>query len=72
MGLSQKNIAEAIGITFQQIQKYENGANALNASRLYGLAQLLHVPVAYFFDGLESPETSSRESTDPDQGASDT
>ncbi len=53
MGLSQEAIAKAVGITFQQVQKYEKGANAMNANRLYEFAQFMHVPVAYFFEGLE-------------------
>ncbi len=55
MGLSQEAIAKAVGITFQQVQKYEKGANALNANRLYEFAQLMHVPVAYFFEEMEKP-----------------
>lgn len=53
MGLSQEAVAKAVGITFQQVQKYEKGANAMNASRLYEFAQFMHVPVAYFFEGIE-------------------
>src|SRR5579872_3538390 len=55
MGLSQEAVAKAVGITFQQVQKYEKGANAMNSSRLYEFARFMHVPVAYFFDGLELP-----------------
>ncbi|MCE2927690.1 MAG: helix-turn-helix transcriptional regulator [Rickettsiales bacterium] len=53
MGLSQEAVAKAVGITFQQVQKYEKGSNAMNASRLYEFARFMNVPVAYFFDGLE-------------------
>lgn len=53
MGLSQESIAKAVGITFQQVQKYEKGANAMNARRLYEFAHFMHVPVAYFFEGLD-------------------
>lgn len=53
MGLSQEAVAKAVGITFQQVQKYEKGTNAMNARRLYEFAQFMHVPVAYFFEGLE-------------------
>ena len=49
LGLSQNRLAEAIGVTFQQIQKYERGANRVVASRLYDLAAALDVPVSYFF-----------------------
>lgn len=54
LGLSQEAVAKAVGITFQQVQKYEKGANAMNSSRLYEFAQFMHVPVAYFFEGLDS------------------
>jgi len=53
MGLSQEAVAKAVGITFQQVQKYEKGANAMNANRLFEFSQFMHVPVAYFFEGLE-------------------
>src|SRR3982751_1697155 len=53
MGLSQEAVAKAVGITFQQVQKYEKGANAMNANRLYEFARFMHVPVAYFFEGLD-------------------
>jgi transcriptional regulator with XRE-family HTH domain len=53
MGLSQKAVAKAVGITFQQVQKYEKGTNAMNATRLVEFARFMNVPVAYFFEGLE-------------------
>jgi len=53
MGLSQEAVAKAVGITFQQVQKYEKGANAMNANRLFEFARFMGVPVAYFFEGLE-------------------
>ncbi len=53
MGLSQERLAELVGVTFQQIQKYERGANRIGSSRLYELARVLAVPVDYFFEGLE-------------------
>jgi transcriptional regulator with XRE-family HTH domain len=52
VGLSQGQLGKAIGLTFQQIQKYERGINRMGASRLYQMARLLSVPVAYFFDEL--------------------
>lgn len=58
MGLSQEAIAKAVGITFQQVQKYEKGSNAMNASRLYEFAQFMQVPVAYFFEGIENSALS--------------
>ncbi len=57
-GMTQSVLAEQIGLTFQQLQKYESGANRISASRLWEIAQILDVPVASFFDGIE-PETSS-------------
>lgn len=49
LGLTQLSVAEAIGVTFQQIQKYERGSNRVVASRLYDLANTLNVPLEYFF-----------------------
>ena len=54
LGLSQEDVAGRLGITFQQVQKYEKGANGLSASRLQQLSNCLGVSVAYFFEGLES------------------
>jgi transcriptional regulator with XRE-family HTH domain len=50
LGLSQEKLGEAIGLTFQQVQKYERGANRIGASRLYELSQVLDGPVSFFFD----------------------
>lgn len=50
-GLSQEKIADKTNLTFQQIQKYENGTNRITASRLYELARILRVPVAFFYAG---------------------
>lgn len=55
LGLSQEKLAEGLGLTFQQVQKYEKGVNRVGASRLFDLARVLEVPVAYFFDGLLPP-----------------
>lgn len=52
LGFSQETLARALGITFQQIQKYERGTNRIFASRLFHLARVLRVPVSYFFQGL--------------------
>jgi transcriptional regulator with XRE-family HTH domain len=54
LGLTQQQLAESIGIRFQQIQKYECGANRVTASRLFELSVALNVPVNYFFEGLQS------------------
>lgn len=50
IGLSQEKLGDALGVTFQQVQKYEKGSNRISASRLQGIARLLDVPVAYFFE----------------------
>ena len=54
LGMSQEMLGEAIGITFQQVQKYERGANRIGSSRLYDLARVLDVPITYFFDAIPS------------------
>jgi transcriptional regulator with XRE-family HTH domain len=53
LGLTQQAVAGVCGVRFQQIQKYECGANRVSAARLWLLSQALEVPVGYFFDGLE-------------------
>ena len=58
MGISQSQLAEGLGLTFQQVQKYENGANRISASKLYLIAKLLKVPIGYFFEGLDDPAAS--------------
>ena len=50
LGMSQEKLGEAIGLTFQQVQKYERGANRIGSSRLYELSRILDVPVSFFFD----------------------
>ncbi|MCC7273359.1 MAG: helix-turn-helix transcriptional regulator [Alphaproteobacteria bacterium] len=57
-GLSQTQLAEAIGLTFQQVQKYERGGNRISASKLVQIARVLGTPVTAFFEGLE-PEAAS-------------
>jgi len=52
LGLSQEKLGEAIGLTFQQVQKYERGANRIGASRLFDLSRVLDVPVSFFFDDM--------------------
>ena len=52
IGLSQEKLAEILGVTFQQVQKYEKGVNRIAASRLFAIAAALEVPVARFFEGL--------------------
>lgn len=54
LGLSQGKLASAVGVTFQQVQKYEQATNRMSAARVYEMARALDVPVAYFFEGLEA------------------
>lgn len=54
LGVSQERLADSIGLTFQQIQKYERAANRVSASKLWEMAQALDAPVAYFYDGLDA------------------
>lgn len=56
IGMSQEKLGELLGITFQQVQKYEKGANRISASRLYFSAKILGVPVQFFFDDLPGVE----------------
>ncbi len=58
LGLSQQQLAQLIGVTYQQAHKYERGLNRISAGRLYEIALVLHAPVSWFFDGLdgETPE----------------
>ncbi len=52
MGMSQERLGEALGLTFQQVQKYERGVNRVGASRLYDLSRVLDVPISFFFDDM--------------------
>ncbi len=58
MGLTQEHLAKALDISYQQVQKYETGANRVSAGRLYEIAKRLEVDVAYFFENIE-PSTAS-------------
>lgn len=58
-GLSQEKLGEQMGLTFQQIQKYEKGVNRVGASRLFHLAQVLDVPISYFFEDLIDEESDN-------------
>lgn len=53
LGMSQEKLGEALGLTFQQVQKYERGANRVGASRLWDLSKVLSVPVSYFFEDMD-------------------
>jgi transcriptional regulator with XRE-family HTH domain len=61
LGLTQQQLAGACGVRFQQIQKYECGANRISAARLWQLSEALEVPVGYFFDGLSDGAPRLRE-----------
>ncbi|MFC3051211.1 helix-turn-helix domain-containing protein [Kordiimonas pumila] len=54
LGLSQTQLGKELGVTFQQVQKYERGTNRIGSSRLFKMASTLDVPVAYFFEGAET------------------
>ena len=55
MGMSQERLGEALGLTFQQVQKYERGVNRVGASRLFDLSRVLDVPISFFFDDMPEP-----------------
>lgn len=57
LGMSQDKLGKALSLTFQQIQKYERGANRIGSSRLYRLSQILDVPVSFFFDDMSAEIT---------------
>jgi transcriptional regulator with XRE-family HTH domain len=77
IGMSQEQLAEALNITFQQVQKYERGTNRISASRLFQASRTLGVPVAWFYDEMSdqaaaasatpATEAADKESSDPDQ-----
>ena len=56
MGLSQERLADAIGLTFQQVQKYERAANRVSASKLWEMSRALSTPISHFYEGLEAIE----------------
>lgn len=65
MGISQTELGDAIGVKFQQIQKYETGANRVSASRLWAVAEKLGVDVVYFFEGIRRSEEEAGVEVDP-------
>jgi transcriptional regulator with XRE-family HTH domain len=56
LGMSQERLGQLLGLTFQQIQKYERGVNRIGSSRLYELGQILDVPISFFFDDMSDGE----------------
>ena len=59
LGMSQEKLGHALGLTFQQVQKYERGVNRIGSSRLYHLSQILDVPVSFFFDDMPELESGA-------------
>ena len=60
LGMSQEKLGDALGLTFQQVQKYEKGTNRIGASRLQQISQILQVPVAFFFEGAPNVPSGGR------------
>ncbi len=71
LGMTQQELAVQVGVRFQQIQKYECGANRMTSSRLYELARAMNVPVQYFFDGLDEQMGPGRPANDAESLESD-
>jgi transcriptional regulator with XRE-family HTH domain len=68
LGMSQEKLGDALGLTFQQVQKYEKGANRIGASRLQQIAHILQVPVSFFFEGapnVPGQQTGTAEAPSP-------
>jgi transcriptional regulator with XRE-family HTH domain len=59
LGLSQQQMADMIGVTYQQAHKYERGINRISAGRLFEIARVLNVPISYFYEGLEGQEDAT-------------
>lgn len=70
LGVSQERLADDLELTFQQVQKYERGANRVSASKLYEIAKSLQTSIAYFFEGLNDPATAKADGM-TDSGAED-
>jgi len=60
LGMSQEKLGDALGLTFQQVQKYEKGTNRIGASRLQQISHILQVPVSFFFDGAPAVQLGGR------------
>lgn len=71
LGMTQQELAEQVGVRFQQIQKYECGANRMTSSRLYDLARAMNVTVQYFFDGLDEQKGPGKPANDAENLESD-
>lgn len=66
LGVSQQKLGDALGITFQQVQKYERGTNRVSASRLFSIAKALDVPVNYFFEDAETATATLLQPGEPE------
>jgi len=66
LSMSQEKLGDALGLTFQQVQKYEKGTNRISASRLQHIASILKVPVAFFFEGAPGPAVAGAKPTEGD------
>ena len=64
LGLSQQQLAERLGLTFQQVQKYEQGTNRVSSSMLYRISGALRVPIVFFFEGLPDPNADPKVASD--------
>jgi transcriptional regulator with XRE-family HTH domain len=69
LGMSQERLGEALGLTFQQVQKYERGVNRVGASRLFDLSRVLDVPISFFFDDMPESLASTYGSQSPRRSA---
>jgi transcriptional regulator with XRE-family HTH domain len=66
LGMSQEKLGDAIGLTFQQVQKYERGSNRIGSSRLWELSQVLDVPVGFFFEGRDGSDGHADGTREPE------
>jgi len=62
IGMSQERLGDLLGLTFQQVQKYEKGVNRIGAGRLFEIARILGVPIDFFYDGVAAPTEGAAES----------
>lgn len=65
VGMTQQQLAEKVGIKFQQIQKYETGANRISASRLWDISEAMDVPISFFFEGLDERADAATDAAVP-------
>ena len=68
LGMSQEKLADQLGITFQQVQKYENGSNRVGASRLFAICNILGSQVSFFFDGYQDEKVKALKVAEADDG----